>query len=338
MTGKISLQINNEEIVFADLTNREILEAIIICKSGNIFLYDIETNSKTLFTQLSFNPYQLNLQIYSFQNYVCIVQKNGTLGMVIDLSNPNFQKLLKRGDYCVEHCLFPIAFYSNENQTFLIHGSDWNRLDITCLENDELLTNRIVDYKTKSNYFDYFHSSLLVSPDAKHFTSNGWVWSPYDQITIYSIEKFLQEFEMSHISIDFEPVDGYNWDRPLCWINNTTLGIGYNKKEGGESKADFPSEIVFVDILEKKIINRIEFNGFAFSDYGAVIGELFFDAEAEHFIAVNKQTGLLITNLNGNEIYKDEKLTSHKYSTRHQLFYQMEGKNQTIEIFELTNK
>ena len=40
MNKKISLNLENEEIVFADLTDRENLELIIICKSGNIFLFD----------------------------------------------------------------------------------------------------------------------------------------------------------------------------------------------------------------------------------------------------------------------------------------------------------
>lgn len=337
MTEEISLQIENEEIVFADLIDRENLEVIIVCKSGNIFLFDCETKNRLLFAKLSFNPNQLNLQIHSFENYVCITQKNGLQGIVTDLSNPSFQKKLERIEYHADNCLFPIAFYKGENQTFLIHGTEWNRLDITYLETDELLTSRIVDYETNSNYFDYFHSSLLVSPDTKHFTSNGWVWQPYDIITVYPIDKFLTEFEMSHTSINFEPVDGYNWDRPLCWINNTTLGIGYNKKEDGESKEDFPSEIIFVDIVENQMTNRIEFNGFELSEYGAAVGELFFDSDKKQFIGLNKKSGLLISDITGNEIYKDNSLNSHKYSKRHKLFYQVDQNQKSLEIIKLQN-
>ena len=332
MKETISLNLGNEEIVFADLTDRENLELVIVCKSGNIFLFDCQTETRSLFTNLSFNPYQLNLQIHSFENYICITQKNGLQGMVIDLSNPSFQQNLERVDYQAEHCLFPIAFYKKENQTFLIHGTEWNRLDITCLETDELLTSRIVDYETNSNYFDYFHSSLLISPDAKNFTSNGWVWQPCDVITVYSIERFLKEFETSHTAINFEPVDGYNWDRPLCWIDNTTLGIGYNKKEDGESKEDFPSEVIFVDIIENQTTNRIEFDGFALSEDGAAVGELIFDSNKNQFIGLNKKSGLLITDIMGKEIYKDNSMTSHKYSKRHKLFYKIERDQKSMEI------
>lgn len=335
MKETISLNLENEEIVFADLTDRENLELIIVCKSGNVFLFDCQTETSSLFTNLSFNPYQLSLQIHSIENYVSITQKNGLQGMVINLSNPTFKAKLERIDYHADNCLFPIAFYKKENQTFLIHGTEWNRLDITCLETDELLTSRIVDYETNSNYFDYFHSSLLVSPDAKHFTSNGWVWQPYDTITVYSIDRFLKEFEMSNTTINFEPVDGYNWDRPLCWIDNTTLGIGYNKKEDGESKEDFTSEILFVDIVENQMINRIEFDGFELSEYGATVGELFFDSDKKKFTGLNKKSGMLITDITGNEIYKDISLTSHKYSERHKLFYKIECNRKSMEIEKL---
>ncbi len=167
----ISLNIENEDVVFADFTNRETLELIVVSKSGNIFLFDCKAQSKSLVNKLSFVSYKLNLQLYSFNDYVCLVQKNGTDGMVFNLSDSNYQKNLKRGDYCAHESLFPIAFFSKGNQTFLIHGTDWNRLDITSLETDELLTNRIVEYETNSNYFDYFHASLLLTPDSKSFIS-----------------------------------------------------------------------------------------------------------------------------------------------------------------------
>lgn len=381
MNEKISLKIDDEEIVFTDLTNRENLELIIVCKSGNIFLYDVQKEQNQFLTKLPFNSVpnlsedfnlmdvlekltptelaqllenqpsepetieiiteknkdfvnslSLNAKLYSFENYVCIVQDKGTSGVVLNLENPNYRKILTRGDYHIEHCQFPIAFYEKGDQTYLIHGTDWNRLDITCLETDELMTDRIVDYDSNSNYFDYFHSSLLISPDAKHFTSNGWVWHPYDVITVYPIENFLQKYELSHLQFDFEDVDGYNWDRPLCWFDNKTLGIGYNKKEANDGKGDFMSEIIFVDILEKKIVNRINFEGFALSQYGATEGDLFFDTENKHFLGLNNKSGLLISDIDGNELFRDSALTSHKYSQQHKLFYQIDTQKKVIEF------
>jgi hypothetical protein len=333
----IPLNIENEDIVFADFTNRESLELIVIGKSGNIFLFDCQTQCKSLVSKLSFVSYKLNLQLYSLNDYVCLVQKNGTEGMVFNLSDLNYQKNLKRGDYCAHVSLFPIAFFSKGNQTFLIHGTDWNRLDITSLKTDELLTNRIVEYETNSNYLDYFHASLLIAPDSKSFISKGWVWQPYEVVTFYLIENFLREFELSNIQIEFEETSGYNWERPICWIDSKNLAVSYNKMESGEIKGDIPSEIIFVDVLENKIINRIEFNGFSLTDENEVGGELFFDSERKHFIGLNKQTGLLITDINGKEISADKSLTSHNYSAKHKLIYRIDCKNQLAEIRQIYN-
>jgi hypothetical protein len=386
MNENISLKTENEEIVFADLTNREILEAVCVCKSGNIYLFDLQKGEKSLLINSDFDTtanqidnfdlndafemlrtlepaeleklleksdnevesiesiaakhpdlvsISLQAKLYSFENYVCIVEEKGINGFVLDLSNPNFQKNLKRGDYCVGNCSFPIAFYKKDNQTFLIHGTDWNRLDITCLETDELLTDRIFDYDTDSNYFDYFHSSLLVSPDGKNFTSNGWHWHPYGQIYCFSVEEFLQKFEISHKYIDLaENCYSFDWDRPICWIDNNTLVIGFSKNTEDYGKSSFPNEILFVEINENKILQRIEFTGFANTIEGDVFGTLFYDIENKHFISLNNKTGLLISSIDGVEIYKDSSLTSHKYSQKHKLFYQIDTQNQLIETFD----
>lgn len=352
MMKEILLQIDNEEIVFAEFTNRENIELVVVCKSRNVFLLDCRTEKSIKLGSLEFSPeysedhfksfesfgYKKEfLQINSFKNYICITQKYGQNGVVFNLENSAFNKKLRRGGYQEEHCIFPIAFYSKQNSTFLIYGTDWNRLDITSLETDELLTQRIVEYESKSNYFDYFHGSLLISPDFTKFISNGWVWQPYEVITLYTVKDFLENYELSSTAIEFEETSGYNWERPVCWIDNQTLGISYNKKEAGEIKEETPSEIIFVDILKNEIVNRIEFNGFAINEHGEVSGKLFFDSKKLYFIGLNEQTGLVVSDFNGKEIIKDENLKSFNYSPKHRLLYQLNNSNQTIEIAEKGN-
>lgn len=55
MNEKVSLKIEGEEIVFADLTNRENLEAINVCKGGNIYSFDFEKDDKKLVGKSSFD-------------------------------------------------------------------------------------------------------------------------------------------------------------------------------------------------------------------------------------------------------------------------------------------
>ena len=350
MNEIISLKIDDEEIVFADLTNRENLEVVAVCKSGNIFIIDLDNCAKTFLTKLPFDPVpnlladfnpmealedlsptelaqllenmptavesiesieaknkdlvsslSLNAKLYSFKNYICIVQDKGTSGVILDISNPSFQKRLQRGDYCANVSSFPVAFYEQDNQTFLIHGTDWNRLDITCLETDELFTNRTVDYDTNSNYFDYFHGSLTISPDAKYFTSNGWHWHPFGQIYCFSINDFLQKFELSNQAVNVSDDFFYDldWDRPLCWIDNKTLAIGFNQQICDENQQKFPTEILFFNVAENKVAARINFDGFSLSSEGEVNGELFYDAENQQMIGLNNKNGILNTDIEG---------------------------------------
>jgi hypothetical protein len=351
MKEKISAKIGNEDIVFAEQTNREQLEFILVSKNRNVFLFDVEGEKHQKIYELKFpikyseDSFKLAesrdepenfLQIQSYGNYLSITQKYGQNGVVLNLENPEFEKKLKRGDYCVEFCVFPIAFFQRENQIFLIHGTDWNRLDVTCLETDELKTERKVDYETKSNYFDYFHSSLSISPDEKYFTSNGWIWHPFGQITLYSIEEFLNSYELSHKEIELteKPFDS-DWDRPLSWVDEKTLAIGFTRSVEDYGETKYPNEILFFDVLENKITKRVEFNGFSLTSEGEVGGELFFNSTEKHFIGLNTQSGLLISNIDGKEIYKDSSLTSHKYSPKHKFIYRVDYEKQFIEITEI---
>lgn len=185
-------------------------------------------------------------------------------------------------------------------------------------------------------YFDYFHSSLSISADEKHFTSNGWIWHPYGQITLYSIDDFLNNFELSHQNIDLaEDCYSFDWDRPLCWVDENTLAIGFSKNTEDYGKSKFSDEILFIDIVENKIINRIEFNGFANTSEGDIFGDLFYDKEKSQFVSLNQKKGLLISDIEGEKNFEDQNLISHRYSTKYKIFYQINFKNQTIEIVKI---
>jgi len=350
MIERIPIRIDNQEPIFVEATERTTVEFVVVCKSGNVYLVDPLSRQPKLLGKLNFpltyskdffkyseltSNEKAFLQIKSHGNYVSITQKFGLSGVVFNLGDSRFSKELHRGDYCAEHCTFPIAFYSEDDSTFLIHGTDWNRLDITHLQSDKLRTERVVEYRTNSNYFDYFHSSLSVSPDSKYFTSNGWVWGPCDVITVYSLSECYSKYELAHTSLNFEPVDGYNWDRPMCWIDNRTIGVGYNRREDDENVANFPSEIIFVDVLLNEITNRIAFDGFALSQYGAAEGELFYDAERNWFIGLNNQSGLVVSDMKGIPLNSDNSLRAHKYSPKHRILYQLDHDSHTIEIMKI---
>lgn len=334
MTKDYSINIENEKILFADLTNRNDLELIVVCESGKVYFFDlIETSYKFL---LKLNFEIENLKLHSFESYICIIQEIGTSGVVLNLSDKNFLKELSRVDYHANICPFSIAFYKKEGQTFIIHATEWNRLDITCLNDNKKLTERIVDYETNQNYFDYFQCSLLMSPNQKYFISSGWYWNPVDRITCYSVDRFLKEFEKCYSELYFGDTSGNNWSgRPLCWIDDTTIAIGYNQQEDKYEKK-FSSEIIILNVESNTILKKVFFDGFAVFDIsGDVYGELYYDELNENFIGINNDSGLLISNKKGEIVYKDSRLKKYKFSTKHKVFYQIEYEKQSIRIIDL---
>jgi hypothetical protein len=308
---------------------------VIVCESKEVYGFDIVQATCLKIGFLTHFEHIADTKIYSYKNYICIVENRGLHGVVLDLQDTDFYKILFREDYHTEHCSFSIGFFTKDEQVFLIHGTARNRLDITCLKDNTLQTNRLIDYETNTNYVDYFHSLLAVSPDEKSFVSNGWVWSPCDAIMLFSVEFFLKTYENSHVFVTFEQTTGYNWDRPLCWVDNQTLAVAYNKGQDSVNEGIFVSEILLIDLIANKIIDRIDFEGFARGkeDNSEVFGNLYFDPKHKFFIALNNQTGLLITDLKGREIYKNSLVTTHLYSPQYQFFYSYkEGELEVVGV------
>lgn len=334
MRKTIPLKIKNKEVLFADIIDSKDLQIILFCRNGSVFHYDCKNSPKLISNKVSLNHH--NMTLYSHGNYICLVEQYNTNGYVLNLSDSNYLKKLERGDYCVNVCEFPIALYSENDKTFLIHGTDWNRLDITNLETDNLLTSRIVDDEKEINSFDYFHGTLQVSPNSKNFISNGWHWHPHGQIYNFSIESFMSDFEFSNNTINFtnEPYN-LEWNRPVCWIDDNLIAIGFNKMIEKESSRKFKSELLIYDCSEDKLVERLDFNGFTLTNEGEVKGSLYFDSINQEFIALNKKTGLLISDITGKEIHKDSTLTSHNYSSKLKMFYHFDYKHQLMEITDI---
>ncbi|MGD9588016.1 MAG: hypothetical protein AB7Q37_07000 [Pyrinomonadaceae bacterium] len=337
----------DEDLILVGLTDRNELEAIVVTLSGYVFLIDLATGKSFEIGKLSFEPFtqarrqrifSAGLQFHSFRDYVAIVQVYGQSGTVFHLSNPAYSKHLDRQNYHPDVCKFPVAFVDRGAETWLIHATDWNRLDITRLEGDELLTDRVVSCETNENYFDYFHCGLSVAPDSKAFVSNGWHWHPFGQITFYSIDEFLKNFEMAHVDLCLtdagdspDAMYDLGWDRPLCWIDSRNIAVGYSRGEGWYGKRTlFQSEILIYDVESNRIDDRIRFDGFGVCVDGEVTGDLFFDELMGHFICLNEKTGLQITDISGRAIRSEPGLTGWKYNSLHRLLYRVDEKEKRI--------
>ncbi len=169
-----------------------------------------------------------------------VQQDHGLAGLVIDLETGTALMPLLRDDYCAEHCVHPFAFVEHAGRTLIVHGTDWNRLDVFDPRTRELLTPRgphsySRDEERPPHYLDYFHCGLTVSPDQRRIVDNGWVWQPDCVIHTWRLDTWLTENV-------WESEDGASrtmlcwrsdWDQPLVWIDDTHLALwGYGQDHG----------------------------------------------------------------------------------------------------------
>ena len=159
---------------------------------------------------------------------------------------------LDRGSYYTDKSLFPLAFAEPDHRTLLIHGSDWNRLELTELPSLRPLTARAMPDSGESErpsdkasdeasveigasgepgsgpvpFLNYFHGRLQVSPDGSQIADSGWVWQPVGLIGAWSLREWLADPWASEngesLKHFFQTED---WDLPAAWIDNDRLAV-----------------------------------------------------------------------------------------------------------------
>ena len=242
--------------------------------------------------------------------YICITEEKGLNSSVVNIET--FETInLKREDYHSD-----VSSYSNEfciinNEIHLITQTKWNTLDIMNLKTKKMITDTNRDEEKFS--IDYFHSNLLVSKDYKYFLSNGWVWNPVDSINYFNIDEFLKEYEKCQVDVVNEYISGYNWDRPLTFINNKIFVLACDNKNFDDEDFIY-NQLRFYNIDDIKIDNSdnneykylesyksINTNLFSLDEYNEVHGKLFY--YRDNLIALDsKNNNINIYNLNNNTL------------------------------------
>jgi len=290
------------------------------------------------------------IKIYYHFPYICVTERYGLNAAVVNITDGRVLKLT-RHDYLCDVSSYSIGFLEHNGRILLIHQTQWNRLDITDLETEELLTEReiihrrIVKPETGQwstyikNYIDYFHSLLHVSPDSKHFLSNGWRWQPTDNIRCFETERFLKEYEPCGEDIRY--YRGYCWDRPCAFVGNDMLVIAADKDgitiEEGVDEAELKEppayhQLLFYKLSEVKT-NKYTYRGyenydtlplaysgkadcdvFAFDEYGEIRGgELHYAPETEHLIVLSEKGAFELT-LDGKILHSAHEIKLSTYS------------------------
>ncbi len=161
-----------------------------------------------------------------------LINDYGRYGVVVDIEQQRVSMSLDRGDYHPEQTPFPVAFFEFGGRTLLVHGTDWNRLDVSDPRTGELISVRpSPTYKSgeerPAHYLDYFHGRLHVSPDDQWMLDDGWVWHPVGVPTWWNLSKWMSEnvWESEDGESRRAPIYGDYWNIPMTWLDGRRLAI-----------------------------------------------------------------------------------------------------------------
>jgi hypothetical protein len=213
---------------------------VVVDRVGRLLRLDLDEMSVAALARLGDTPVDLDepvtLHLSADGRFAAVVNARGRHGAVVDLETGAATMSLDRGDYRVEDSNFPAAFAEVDGRTVLVHGTDWNRLDVSDPRTGELLTARAhtplqQEGERPEHDLDYFHGGLAASPDGRFVADNGWVWHPFGAVVVWDLYRWLRENP-------WESEDGpsrrplcwrdYFWNGPLCWIDDVRLAVwGY---------------------------------------------------------------------------------------------------------------
>lgn len=314
---------------------------LAITSSGKII--EINTKQDSINTLFSFNSEELDFDkdisilISPNKDIISVFNTYGRYGLVVDLQLKKIMMRFNRDDYYYSQTIFPVSFFKYDKQILLIHGTMWNRLDISNPLTGELLTNRVdPEFRMINNepisdehYLDYFHGHLLVSPNNEWVVDNGWEWHPTGSITSWNIKRWI-------VNNSWESEDGESkktlwwgkndWNDPMCWLSNTEVGISgrfdinlYDE----EDLEDIPKGLLF------RIFNVSD--GSMLKEFNVENGKLFFDT---YLFCSSQDSGLQVYDIsNGKVIFEEMTIKPWVYHSKSKEF--LEFTNNEITICKL---
>lgn len=157
----------------------------------------------------------------------------GRIGVVVDTADAGVLLALDRGSYHEDVSTFPVAILPGGRAGRVVHGTDWNRLDVTDIATGECLTVRTSPTYDKErrpgqHYLDYFQGGLAVSRDGRWVVDDGWIWHPVGAPSVWRLDHWIDgnpwESEDGPSRRDLCHRD-YHWDVPICWLDGEEVAV-----------------------------------------------------------------------------------------------------------------
>jgi len=131
--------------------------------------------------------------------YAVIFENLGTKGLV--LADGNVVREINRSFYQADVYAYPVAIFTNEKQVpLLAHCPDaYNELRI-----ERLLDGKDLFPDSPKSKIDFFHSRLRTSPNGRSILSAGWLWHPFDFVSVHELNNVSLNVALELPEIDAE--------------------------------------------------------------------------------------------------------------------------------------
>lgn len=162
-----------------------------------------------------------------------------------------------------------MAFAEYKGRTLLIHGTEWNRLDLLDVRSEKRITTRQTPFYDAANgrsehYLDYFFGKLHVSQGGEWIVNTGWIWHPYGELRSWNLPAWVMNCWESEddpsVQTHLDPQE--DWDQPLVWINDYTIAVWGRREIGMLEEEEYTKDnlsfmLVFIDVQTGKRLKVI---------------------------------------------------------------------------------
>ncbi len=173
----------------------------------------------------------LTLHAWAQGDLAALVEARGRRGLVVDAATGAPLLRLDRGDYHPGQSEFPLAFLERDGRTFVVHGADWNRLDVTDPRTgarpfDLAPPGASPEHSRPGHPGDHFRGRLRLSPGGGWLLEDGWQWQPVGWTVSWSVDAWLGAGTTDRLLRM-----PYDWGRPMCWVDERTVALwGYGEE------------------------------------------------------------------------------------------------------------
>ncbi|CQR55802.1 hypothetical protein [Paenibacillus riograndensis] len=216
-------------------TGKDAVSLLALDQNSDLWRIDLHTGRAAMLLHVDIPGLELQepvqIIVSADERFAAVSGRFGQYAALYDLQDFKLIMLLSRGDYHYDVCTFPLAFAEHEGRTLLIHGSEWNRLDLLDVRSGENMSARqspsFADGQYPEHSLDYFHGKIHISPQGDWIIDTGWIWHPIASIRSWSLSAWLSNCWESEDGATLRKLGQLmeDWDQPVVWLDPSTLAV-----------------------------------------------------------------------------------------------------------------